>query len=49
MNEKNYIEVCVGVGTNQFFPEIVKVIIDDYLEEEKEEKLDHEKYYYYGY
>jgi hypothetical protein len=51
MNEKNVIEICLGVGTNQIFPEIITLEIN---EEENfkpniETERDHENYYYFNY
>jgi hypothetical protein len=36
--EEKVIEVCLGVGMNQLFPEVVKIIIpNEEIQEEKEE------------
>jgi hypothetical protein len=49
--ENNVIEVCVGVGMNQIFPETTKIIIDGEKPskpiKEKEEERDYDKYYYF--
>ena len=48
MKEKNVIEVCLGVGMNQIFPETIKIIIEDTKSiQEKEEERDYDKYIYY--
>jgi hypothetical protein len=51
MEEKNVIEICVGVGMNQIFPETIKIIIEDTKKlkpiKENEEERDHDKYIYY--
>ena len=28
MKEKNVIEVCLGVGMDQIFPETIKIVVD---------------------
>ena len=47
----NVIEVCVGVGMNQIFPEIIKIEVDGEkslnLIKEKEEDRDYDTYIYY--
>ena len=49
--EKNVIEVCIGVGMNQIFPETIKIVIDGEKPvnsiKEDEEKRDYDKYIYY--
>jgi hypothetical protein len=49
MKEKNVIEVCVGVGMNQIFPETIKVVIEENIKlpNVKEEDRDHDKYFYF--
>jgi hypothetical protein len=49
MKEKNVIEVCLGVGMNQLFPETIKIVIESVKKpiKEKEEDRDHDKYIYY--
>ena len=53
MEDKNVIEICVGVGMNQIFPETIKIVLDEEKTSEpikKEEKdRDHEKYYYFSF
>jgi hypothetical protein len=49
--EDNVIEVCIGVGMDQIFPETIKVIIDgeNTLKPivEKGQDRDYDKYYYF--
>ena len=45
METKNVIEICVGVGLDQFFPEIIKIVVEE--ESTKMEPIDTDKYYYY--
>ena len=49
--EDNVIEVCLGVGMNQIFPETTKIIIDGEKPskpiKEKEEDRDYDTYIYY--
>lgn len=49
MKEKNVIEVCLGVGMNQLFPETIKIVIEGVKKpiKEKEEDRDYDKYIYY--
>jgi hypothetical protein len=49
--EKNVIEICVGVGMNQIFPEVIKIEIEEEIKmpNVKEEDRNHDKYYYYGF
>jgi hypothetical protein len=47
----NVIEVCVGVGINQIFPETIKIIIDGEKPlkpiKEQEQDRDYDTYIYY--
>jgi hypothetical protein len=45
MNEENVIEICVGVGMNQIFPETIKIVIDYNSTDKpiKEKKIEKEK------
>jgi hypothetical protein len=45
METQNVIEICVGVGLNQFFPETIKIVVEE--EPTKMEPIDTDKYYYY--
>ena len=47
MKEKNVIEICVGVGMNQYFPETIKIVIEDEVQPVTDEVIDLDKYYYY--
>jgi hypothetical protein len=47
MEEKNVIEICVGVGINQFFPETIKIVIEDERQPMVDDDIDLDKYYYY--
>ena len=38
MKEKNVIEVCLGVGMNQLFPETIKIVIENVKKPIKETK-----------
>ena len=52
MNEEIVIEVCVGVGMDQIFPETIKIIVDEQgapVLKESEEERNYEDYYYYGF
>ena len=42
MKEKNVIEVCLGVGTNQIFPETIKIVIDNTKDKPHPEDKDDE-------
>ena len=52
MEDKNVIEICVGVGMNQIFPETIKINLDDdkplHPLKEEEDESNHEKYYYFS-
>ena len=40
MSDKKFVEVCVGIGMNQFFPEYALIEIpNDEVEEVKEKKV----------
>lgn len=49
--EKNVIEICVGVGMSQIFPETIKIELDCEKPirpiKEDEEERDYDKYIYY--
>ena len=51
MEEENVIEVCLGVGMNQIFPETIKIVIENTKEVKSpvkgEEKRDYDNYIYY--
>lgn len=47
MKEKNVIEICVGVGMNQFFPETIKIEIETQKFPFEIEEKDFDKYIYY--
>ena len=52
MNEEIVIEVCVGVGMDQIFPETIKIIVDEQgtpILKDPNEERNHEEYYYYGF
>lgn len=40
MSDKKFVEVCVGIGMNQFFPEYTLIeILNDEVEKVKEKKV----------
>jgi len=51
MKKKNVIEICVGVGMNQIFPETIKIVLEGEKPVKpikgKEEERDYDKYIYY--
>jgi len=53
--DKNSIEVCLGVGMGQIFPEIIKITIEDEIENSNSEdkknnpsKINPEDFYMYA-
>lgn len=46
MEKENVIEICMGIGLNQLFPETIKIVVEE-SPKINMEPIDTDKYYYY--